>query len=155
MIIISFSGIDGSGKTTLANMLKRHMVKYGICVRYRHEYDYFILKYLFKLFGKKRVNSLRQKMFRGEITIIHRIWPLAVYFDYILFYIYTRLMKHRSILIMDRNIIDHYLSFKHLGLMNKIYEFLYRHAPKPDLLIILTVKPEVAYRRKRATHKDG
>ncbi|GBF09809.1 hypothetical protein apy_15340, partial [Aeropyrum pernix] len=59
-MIVALSGCDGSGKTTLATELSKILRKHGIKVRYRKEFEYFLLKYLFKMLGT-RIEKERRK----------------------------------------------------------------------------------------------
>ncbi|RLB04100.1 MAG: hypothetical protein DRG83_05535, partial [Deltaproteobacteria bacterium] len=63
-MIITLSGTDGTGKTTVAKALADLLKIAGLKVLYRHEYDYVILKYAFRLIGSRRLDAIRKKVFR-------------------------------------------------------------------------------------------
>ena len=160
-IILSFSGIDGSGKTTIAkNLAKILRKKFGICAVYKHEYEYTLLKLLLNLIGmyrrKKTLKSLEENVINGskakKIPLIVRLWPLIVLLDYLFYYVIVKLSKRKEVLILDRCIYDHWVSFKGQGIFSKIMEKLYLIVPRPDISFLLVVKPEVAYLRKKEDH---
>jgi len=152
-MIIAFSGNDGTGKTTIIKNIIPIFKELGFKVIYRHEYDYLILKYLFKIFGEKKVEKERKKMLiEQKKSITYYLWPLLVWFDLLVSYTYYKIFKKNKIVILDRYPYDHYLSFVKLGYITKLTEFLYKHFPKADVNILLWVEPEVAYERKKETH---
>jgi len=147
-MIIAFMGNDGSGKTTIAKELIKIFRDLEFEVIYKHEYQYTILKLLFKLLGK-RIESGRKKMIVDkEKSWKYFLWPFLVWFDGYLSYIYFKLFKRSSILILDRYLFDHYVSFKYLGYLTKLSEWLFIHSPKPDVPIILDVEEEILLKRK-------
>lgn len=141
-------GHDGSGKTTMAQELIKFFNTLGFKAIYKHEYEYFILKYLLKIIDK-RIQKEREKMIiERDKSFKFYIWPILVWIDFIIEYLYFKLFKRRDIIICDRYIYDHYISFKYLGYLTKISEWLYLHSPRPDIGIILWVNPLIAYKRK-------
>jgi len=82
----------------------------------------------------------------------YTLWPILVWFDLLLQYLYYHIFKRRTIILLDRYPHDQYLSFKYLGTLTKFTEWLYLHFPKADMNLILTVSPKVAYERKKSTH---
>ena len=59
--IIAFSGVDGSGKTTIAKRLVSRLQSQGLKVTYHHELDFILLKPIFRLAtrltGKRAENA--------------------------------------------------------------------------------------------------
>lgn len=152
-MIIALMGNDGSGKTTIARELEKIFNKLGFEVIYKHEYEYTLLKFLFKLIGKKRLEKAKKEMLiERKKSWRYYFWPILVWFDTLLQYLYFKIFKRNSIVILDRYPYDHYLSFKYLGYLTRITEWLYLHFPKPDVGILLWVEPEIAYERKKDTH---
>lgn len=146
-------GNDGSGKTTIARKLEKIFRELGFEVIYKHEYEYVLLRFLFKLIGKIKVEKARKEMLiEKRKSWKYYIWPILVWFDTLLQYLYFKIFKRNSIVILDRYPYDHYLSFKYLGYLTRLTEWLYLHFPKPDVGILLWVEPEIAYERKKETH---
>jgi thymidylate kinase len=153
-MIITFMGNDGSGKTTLARASSDFFKELGFETICKHEYEYVLLKYLFRLIGKKKTQDLRNEMISetDKKSVIFRVWPMLVWIDLLFQYFYFKIVKRKSVVVLDRYPYDHYMSFKHLGNLTNFTERLYLHFPRPDFGIILVVEPELAYERKKATH---
>lgn len=152
-MIITFIGNDGSGKTTIAKDIYAIFKELGFDVLYKHEYDYVLLKYIFRLIGKNNLEKSRKEMLvEKKRSLLYSIWPILVLFDVYLQFIYFKIFKRKTIILLDRYIYDHYMSFKYLGYLNSFTEWLYLNFPGPDIGIMLWVEPDIAYKRKKDTH---
>jgi len=60
-MIIAFMGNDGSGKTTLAKEFKKRLDALGLKVKYRAEFNYFLISFIFRLFGREHLKSVKKK----------------------------------------------------------------------------------------------
>ncbi|MFY3741754.1 MAG: thymidylate kinase [Candidatus Nitrosomirales archaeon] len=146
-------GNDGSGKTTISNEVAKFFKDLGFDTSYKHEYEYAVIKFIFKLVGKKIMDKSRNEMLvEKKRSAKYRLWPYLVLMDLAVQFVYQKLFRKKEILLLDRYPYDHYMSFKYLGTLTKLTEWLYLHFPKPDAILILTVDPEIAYQRKKATH---
>jgi len=153
-MIITLMGNDGSGKTTIAKELMKIFRELGSEVIYKHEYQYTILKFLFRVIGLEKIESERKKMLvERKKSWKYFVWPLLVWFDVFCSLVYFRFFKRKSIVILDRYLYDHYESFKYLGCLTKLSEWLFEKcSPKPDIGFVLWVEPRIAYSRKKSTH---
>jgi thymidylate kinase len=152
-MIIAFMGNDGSGKTTISWQIHKFFTDLGFETIYKHEYEYAILRFLFKLVGDEKTERSRNEMLvQKKRSVRYTLWPILVWFDLLIQYIYYKAFKRRSIILLDRYPYDQYLSFKYLGVVTRFTEWLYLHFPKPDMHLVLTVSPEIAYERKKETH---
>lgn len=156
-MIISFSGTDGSGKTTLIKEVKKTLSQTGIRTIYRHEYNYIFLKYFFKFIGKEKIDIRRKHFLSTETqkTLIDKMWPYFVLIDAIILIFWFRITKRKTVVILDRFLYDQLCSFEGLGVITKDDRFirwLFLHAPSPDIKVILTVSPHIAFERKKETH---
>ena len=95
---------------------------------------------------EKSQNKIR---YQKKTSVIYTPWSILVWFDLLVQYVYYRIFKRRSVILLDRYPYDQYLSFKYLGILTKFTEWLYLHFPKPDMNLVLTVSPEIAYERKK------
>ncbi len=158
-MIIAFMGNDGSGKTTIARAFREKLSRVGLTVEYREEFDYFILKYFLKLFPTNKLGKMRNKFLKKEkvekIPIYFKVWPLLVWFDLLLEYIWIKAFKRNRIVIMDRYAYDFLMSWEFLGYNTSFTKYLYLQFPKPDIPVILEVSPQVAYDRKKDTHDQS
>ncbi len=167
---ICFSGIDGSGKTTLAKRLENTMQNVCIDFKYKYSnYEPFIIK-LFKIIGKllflKERDSAKnyqqycngkRKSFKKHsfLTWLYRSIHFIDYFLQILFKISIPLTIGRNI-ISDRYFYDVIInySFNYNYTFEKIDETIksyLRFFPKPDLLFFIEVPEDVAFKRKDDT----
>jgi len=152
-MIISFIGNDGSGKTTIAKQLKKILEHAGMDVIYEHEYDYAILNFFLKFMNKEKLERSKIELSKEKKKkLLYYIWPVLVWADRLIHFIYLRLCKRNSIIILDRYIFDHYMSFRYSGHMTRISKKIYLDFPKPDVIFNLWVEPKIAFERKKDTH---
>jgi thymidylate kinase len=152
-MIIAFMGNDGSGKTTISRQIHKFFTDIGFETTYKHEYEYAILRFLFKLVGEKKIGKSRNEMLvQKKRSVSYTLWPILVWFDLLVQYLYYSIFKRRSVILLDRYPYDQYLSFKYLGTLTKFTEWLYLHFPKANINLVLTVSPHLAYERKKDTH---
>jgi len=154
-MIIAFMGIDGSGKTTLSKMLYNKLKQQGAEMEYKEEFKYFLLKYIFNLFGSRKVKGLRKKFLEERTPLFYfRIWPFLIFFDFLIEWVWIKLFERRKIVIKDRYIYDFLIGWEWLGYSNRFIKWLYLRFPKPDMVFICDVDPDFAYKRKGINNKS-
>ena len=153
--IVGLSGIDGSGKTTVANLLVDNLKSRGVKVSYHHELDFFVLKPMFKLFAKiighgraENAKAHTLQNVNGSTPVYADMYYFLVWIDGLIAYSYFKL--RRGFTIHDRWLYDIPAFFRLRQYSNKFIEHLMLNCfPRPDALILLTVPPEVARSRKQ------
>jgi glycosyltransferase involved in cell wall biosynthesis len=84
-MIIAFMGNDGSGKTTLARKLLENLRASGFDVRYKAEFNYFLLDIFSKLFRKERIYKIKKLSLVREDKYrkppYFKLWPYLVWLD--------------------------------------------------------------------------
>lgn len=131
------------------------LIQIGVEAVYRHEYDYFLLRYFFILAGKERFER-RRKLFLSTSrrkTALDKLWPYFVYIDALFLILWLKFTKRRAIVILDRFLYDQLISFEGLGVASRLVQWLFIVAPSPDIAIVLTISPEIAYQRKKDSHE--
>lgn len=148
-MIVSISGVDGSGKTTLVESIRASLLEEGEKVFVFHEFKYLLPGFLIRSAGKGtlfKVNASPPSSRRsGFIT---RMIPYAVWVDLLFQHFYFRLFKRNVIVLRDRQAFDHLMTWKELGFSNWFVEALYRLLPRPDVAFFLDVDASEAYERR-------
>lgn len=160
-MLISFSGLDGAGKSTLIEGLWKSLQARGhavVCLRmYDHVVFYAFLRGLRdrvgKIFGRRRAapgdpkaatlyRVARSPMTKRVVLFLDLISLVARRF-------YEERMRKR-ILILDRYLYDFLADVADLKEQNwSFVSFFIRISPVPDLPVFVDVPAERAYERKR------
>ncbi|MFC1941893.1 hypothetical protein ACFLWU_01585 [Chloroflexota bacterium] len=151
--IIAFSGVDGSGKTTVAKRVVERVQSQECSVTYHHELDFILLKPIYKLAtmlaGKKAEHAKARVLASSEQSkpLYSGMYYFLIWLDNIISYFFLKLK--RGIIVHDRWPCDVPAVFAYRKYKNRFIEKLLLSFPRPDILILLTVPPEVAHLRKR------
>ena len=154
-MIITLSGVDGSGKTTIGKMLVEELRKKGFDVIYRVEFNYFLLGYLKKFINvmtgdRNKADAIRQKVIREKSypNVAGRIWTYLTFLDLLMEYVYFKIFFKRKVVLMDRCIYDFLIGWKWIGYSTPLMEWLYLRFPHFDLSYVLDIDPRIAFERK-------
>ncbi len=160
-MIITLSGIDGSGKTHHSTELFKELTSSGIPVRYIHmmndPYDYTIIRCLLRLVRKAHLGVTAPK---GEVQtivpkniIVRTLWPLVALLDFLVtFLIRIRPLAKNTVLICDRYYYDYLASFHALGVASEwSFALFMRFVPKPDQCYFLDSDVDLAFKRRKGT----
>ena len=161
-MIITFSGLDGAGKSTQIECLSERLLSEGYHVKvvwarggYTHGFE-FLKKLLRRLMGKKLVPSGQSKdrTQKLERPIIQKIWLTIAILDLIFLWgLYVRLLGNRErIVICDRYLNDTLLDFrKNFSATNVEESILWRLltaiTPAPDHAFLFWVPIETSMQR--------
>lgn len=169
--LICFTGMDGTGKTTLSKELVELLNKKGITCKYVYaRLNPFILK-PFILIGDwifLRRKDIYENYFeysntkRGAIkkhSFLSRVYQKILLLDYLLqifFKVKLPLMRGKNI-VCDRYVYDtvitdisidmNYSKDKVMNLLSNLLRFF----PEPDITFLVDVSEEIAYQRKNDT----
>lgn len=171
--IICFLGLDGSGKTTLSRFLSEELRRKGFSVSHVWwlECENSLLRRMLRKLEGERPSNLES----AEIPVVARgnapslsipiqtLYPFLVLLDYLRFGLSRtrgRIPRLKnSILILDRYHYDttwaladefDFSDRMRRRVMSLFNDFL----PKPDLLFIIEVPPEVSYARKKEEYSS-
>jgi thymidylate kinase len=159
-VIISFSGLDGSGKSTHIRMTVDFLRRRGIRARVIEIYNmsfFSIMGRLLSLISKKHAQRLVVEQFQIEeevslkkrfLSLIRRV---SFFLDVSVFYIFVKLPAKtiRGHIICDRYFYDTVIQLYYLGMCSKeFYEKGLKWISMPDIPIIILVEPKVAFGRK-------
>jgi len=150
--IIGLIGIDGSGKTTQANLLLHSLKKDGNCAIYVHS---FSRKTLADNLGVRSfidifINRLNEPSERRLVMTTKVVLRLGVIFldSWLAFVAYNAKYGERLV-VYDRYQYDNLvlLASSHIALANLILIFS-KLLPRPKITILLKVGPKTAIERK-------
>lgn len=163
-IFLSFTGPDGSGKTTVLNIMKENYTKvFRGSIHINHFRPNIIPRIAVILHKLKFIDSVNEeydKPHRGKpsgvfVSILRLLYYIL---DYIVGYIFCIRPKkfRRNIIIYDRYysdiIIDSFRS--NIGLSYKVINFFSFLIPKPRYGVLLTANTETVLKRKKELNKE-
>ena len=141
-MLIAVEGIDGAGKTTIVKFLEEELKKLGYDVAsFKEPTDSEFGKKIKELLRSRRLNPYEElELFLKdrEYDVEHNILPA---------------LRSGKIVIMDRY---YYSTIAYQGALGIDLEYIYKlnqKFPKPNLVIILDVRPEVGIRRIKGKRK--
>lgn len=176
-MIISFSGLDGAGKTTQIKMLLSYYQQCGFRtgsiydlfpdIRYHRtidlKYAYDVLREYDVIHMRFRLNSDRNSviMHKLEHSLSSRPFDATVaaiqgYHDHLSLYqnVLRALFKEGKIIIFDRYFYDEF-AFKHLyGCPRFILKMLYANVQVADVPFYIRISPQVCQMRNRARPEE-
>ncbi len=139
-VLITFCGMDGTGKSTLANRLVTYLQEKEMKVKYNHGHGYAISQNSFTL------NENKVRQLRKFLTLL---WPLAYFDNLVTYFKYKRIMR-TQILVSDRYFYDKVSRLMFYGVLNKFMARIYLSLlPKPTYAFVLTANPETVTNRKK------
>ena len=159
-MIISFSGLDGSGKTTqihlLANFLKKKGIPFSI-VEVGRISIFMYIKSILQIFSHRTVTHIEgvqfnlsedPSLFKNFLSIIRQI---STVFDILIFILVFRipLLFRKKIVLCDRYFFDSISQLYYLKMCSRqVFLFLLMLVPIPKVSFLLNTSGETAYKRK-------
>ncbi len=151
--IVGLSGIDGSGKTTIAQRVVEVLKSQGYQATYHHELNlvFFgpVFRFVRRILGKKAEAAKEQVIlgtWKGKSLYSHLYYVIVCLDTYIAYMIFK---LRRGITICDRWTYDIPPTFSYRQYRNWIIEKLLLCTPRPDVMILLKVPSDVACLRKK------
>ena len=163
-MLIVFSGLDCSGKSTQIDLLKKSIIDTGANVlvfwsRGGYTPGFQLIKDLLRRFSGKKLpgaghSQQRDKAF--SMPIIRKVWLVMAILDLIFYYsVYIRVFKALSYtVICDRYLMDTDIDFKLAYPQEEhenwlLWKFLKAVAVKPDLHFVSTIPVPESIRRSK------
>ncbi len=156
-MIISFSGLDGSGKTTLSRWLYVRLFQENIPVTYVHLQNFSLFGNIGRLLDKifpilrKGVTDIefnRKHSFKKMVIAFFR--RVSYIFDIAVFYIYIFLSGKKRIFICDRYFYDLAVQSMYLEMFDVNFSDYYLSLiPNPDIAFFLEISPKEALKRSQ------
>lgn len=163
--LIAFVGPDGSGKTTIIELVSEYLRPYFNGIRTYH-IRYEILPELKTGFGfssmggtlgkneenKSAVKQEKVKKRKRSLISILASWVVVIYYtlEFVLGNTIANRCRRKKMLVMyDRYYYDHFLQPTTRDLIYPFRKILLRLVKKPDLVVHLNADPNVVYARKQ------
>ncbi len=156
--IITFSGVDGAGKSTIIDLVKNELAtKYRrkvVVLRHRPSLLPILSAWRYgKTNAEKRTVQNLPHSGKNSSKISSMFRFFYYYFDYLFgqFYIYTKYVLRDYIVLYDRYYFDFIIDGKrsNLNIPTWISKGLYRFIYKPELNFFLFADANVIYKRKQ------
>jgi len=161
-VVVSFSGLDGSGKTTQIAALRQASAHLGLHSELITFWDDVVVGsrwregFVHKVFGSERgvgapgrpVERRDKNVRVGYLTLMRHLLYLA---DacYLRIVLYGARRSGVQVIIMDRYIYDELANLPLENPFSRAYaRLLAKIAPRPELALLLDTEPEVARARK-------
>lgn len=161
MYSITLSGVDGSGKSTQASLLRNKLEQNGKKVAYFHAVEFSLANKLARLFkGAKAFEPGKEKAVTQASWLSVVLREKFLLIDMIRFY-FLRASLHRQgydYLLSDRSFFDSIINLEYL-VRNTYFlswpiewgiSFLAKYTPKSDLRFYFDLTPETIMARDRA-----
>jgi len=161
MRIISFSGIDGSGKSTMAKRAQLCLNSRGADARLVEVYKGSIYITLGRIVGvfsdrmKSSIESIHNKQKGIKPRVLNLFRKICLALDIIIFSlrsVFPRVLN--SVIVCDRYFFDTIVHYIFLGVLSEPEaRFFLKIVPRPDIAVVLTVDEKTAQARE-GDHAD-
>ncbi len=160
-LLVCFSGMDGTGKTTLAKSVVEILTERGWNTVQIWTPNFLFIKYpigILRHIRRGANNDCRNPLLtRGTKSGLLRLFPYLALIDIWTFYlvqIKSNLIRGRAV-VCDRYFYNFFLSFEYYGYSShQTTAFCTQHIPRPDLSFVLDCEPELAHKRENNGSHD-
>ncbi len=163
-MIIAFSGLDGSGKTTQSRFAEQYLRDRGYRCAYRHairgSLHYFILHNLVGRVSGRAKDSMEKGLREtggAKAFFVSLVKKIFLFLDLVYFNLrYGRYKgQTKRNIICDRYFYDEIVQADYLKIAGNAFNGMYRKLIlEPDISFFLKVRPESAFERKKEYNRS-
>lgn len=150
--IISFSGIDGAGKSTQTKLLTEYLIsKKKTFIVTEAMFTYFILKPLVSILRYITKSPNGGPVTRNKTNNLAKLWFILAFFDIWIGYLFkVQILRTKyDYIIADRIYLDMWANLLYYGYVPRIvYRTLIRLLPSSQIGFLFLVKPGTVRKRE-------
>lgn len=155
MKIITFSGVDGSGKSSQLELFRKELENKGVKAAYFHAVHFSAPQAAKRLFARSSSKPGEAKAITKSSSLGVLLRKTVLLLDLYRFHRYLKRLERSGVtyLISDRYFYDSLVNIAYLDgttLSTPYANFSARFIPKPDKAFFLSVSPEAVMGRDRA-----
>lgn len=165
-MVISFSGTSGAGKSKIIAEIKKGKIFSGKKVVIKEEDSFITIRLLKFILGENIFSRYKEeKFFRRQYNgILYRLfsvfsytfYPVCVYVEYLIEYIWYQMVLKDTILLADRFMYDYEVTFKNVvGIDNRFSRWLFNRAPRPYLSFLIDINLTLALLKRNKNNIPG